>query len=147
MTIYKQKKYHYLPYVIIDKYLFFYDKHENFKNKLYDNIKKLNYTLFIIYSFGEKKTNEILYEYLIYNKPKNFQFSYTDYLYTNIDKLPSAYPEVFSCVYPNIVNYIRIENSKNIKSARKIIEDEKEEINNYINEFYGNDELKLFCHR
>ena len=142
--IWIKNKYYYRPCIIIDKYSFLFDDNETFKNNLYTECLNIKFTLFIVYSLNEKKSNMVLYEYLTNKKPSNFMFSYTDILYTYIDKLPSKYQVVYSKVYPKITNFIKIENCINLDSANKIMIDEKEEIENDLNGFYPTKEIKEF---
>ena len=144
LDIWAKKKYLYLPRVIVDRYSFKLDEDESFKNKLYKDSKKLGYKLYIIYSFKEKKTNEVLYDYLTNKKPQNFMFSFTDTLYSNIEYLPSKYPQIYSIIYPKISNYIKLQNCYDFESAQKLVESEYNEINKDLSEFYENDDIKFF---
>lgn len=144
LDICAKKKYLYRPRVIIDRYSFKLDENENFKNKLYKDSEELEYKLYIIYSFKEKKTNEVLYDYLTNNKPNNFMFSFTDTLYTNIEYLPSKYPKIYSKIYPKINNYIKLQNCPDFESAQKILESEYNEIKENLNEFYETDDIIFF---
>ena len=56
-------------------------------------------------------------------------WSYTDTLYSNIDKLQSAYPEIYSKVYPKIINFLKIQQYDNIEAAKEMLVAEKNEIN------------------
>ena len=142
--IYTEEEYFYRPAIIIDKYSFTQDKEENFKSKLYENCVQLKYILYIVYSLKEKKTNELLYNYLINNNENNYMFCYTSTLYEGIELLPSKYNEIYSKVYPKISNYIKLQNCESLKSAKKIIENEKNEINNILSDFYETKDLKYF---
>ena len=71
-------------------------------------------------------------------------YTYTDNLYAYIEKLPNKYPTIFSQIYPNIVNFLKIQNCQNLQSAEKLIEEEENQVNKYLNEFYENNELKYF---
>ena len=71
-------------------------------------------------------------------------YSYTDILYTNIDKLQTKYNEIYSTIYPKITNYITIQNCNTIEEANKVKNDEKNEIKEYLNNFYPSKELKEF---
>ena len=143
-NICNEKKYSYQPRVIIDRYSFKLDEKEIFKNKLYKDSEELGYKLFIIYSFKEKKTNEVLYDYLVRKKPDNYMFSYTDTLYSKIEFLPSKYPHIYSQIYPKITNYIKLQNCSNEDSAQKILKSEYNEIQKELTDFYENDDIKNF---
>ena len=143
-NIYTEKDYFYRPSLIIDRYSFAQDKNEIFKSQLYNNCVQLKYTLFIVYSMKEKKTNEILYKYLSNNNERNYMFSFTSTLYYGIEKLPSKFGEVYSKIYPKISNYLNIQNCECLNSAQKIIENEKNEINDILAHFYETKELKYF---
>ena len=142
--IWIKNKYYYKPRVIIDRYYFYLDKDELFKNRLYKESLNLQYKLIIIYSFREKKSNKVLYDYLTHKKPSNFMYSYTDILYTNIDKLQTKYNEIYSTIYPKLTNYIKIQNCNTIEEANEIKYDEKNEIKEYLDNFYPSKELKEF---
>ena len=128
----------------MDKYLFSLDNKESFINTLYNKSINMKYQLIIIYSLKERKSNQLLYKYLTFQKPSNFIWSYTDTLYTNIDKLPSAYPEIYSKVYPKIINFLKIQQCHNSEEAKKILDTEKNEINTDLNNFYPTNKNKEF---
>ena len=71
-------------------------------------------------------------------------WSYTDTLYSDIDKLPSNFQEIYSKVYPRIINYLRIHKCNNIDKAREILDEERDEANNDLNNFYNSKEKKEF---
>lgn len=140
----KKNKYYYKPCIILDRYSFILDDNESFRKKLCNISTNLNYQLIIIYSLKEKKSNEVLYKYLISNQPSNYMYSYTDTLYTNIEKLPSTYPTIYSKVYPKITNFIKIQQYNNMEEAKEIIDAEKNEINTHLNNFYPSQKIKEF---
>ena len=118
---YQTKNYLYPPYIIIDKYYYKYDQNQNLRNKIINKLSKFHFILFIVYSFIEKKSNLLLYKYLINDYKLFHYYTYTDNLYAYIEKLPNKYPTIFSQIYPNIVNFLKIQNCQNLQSAEKLI--------------------------
>ena len=140
----KFSNFNYQPYIIIDRYSFECDPENIFRNSLYEKVKKNKFKLFIIYSYLEKETNMVLYDYLTFQKPINYYFCFTDTLYSEIEKLPTKYPDIYSNLYPKITHFLMIQNSNNHDEARKILENRKAIIVNVLNEFYKNEDIQNF---
>ena len=125
----------YVPCIIIDNYN---PENNELYNKLLLSQSKNDFRIIMVYQLRSRSSNKIITDYLDDKKNESFEIKYTKTLYYKIEKLPNKYENIFKEMIPTIYNYLKINNCKSEKDAKKFLKDEEKDIKSEIKKFYNN---------
>ena len=130
----------YVPCIIIDNYN---PENNELYNKLLLSQAKNDFRIIMVYQLKSPISNKIITDYLDDKKKESFEFKYTKTLYSKIEKLPNKYENIFKEMIPTIYNYLKINNCKSEKDAKKFLKDEEKDIISEIQTFYNDNISKM----
>ena len=130
----------YVPCIIIDNYN---PENNELYNKLLLSQAKNDFRIIMVYKLKSPTSNKIITDYLDDKKKESFEFKYTKTLYSKIEKLPNKYENIFKEMIPTIYNYLKINNCKSEKDAKKFLKDEEKDIISEIQTFYNDNISKM----